>query len=294
MEHEQFQNNKSVCEGNPHIIKVFMYHRIVEDERLSRSYWTCVHVQEFRKQLQLLDHWGYTPITFNDYKLFCDGELNLPRKPVIFTFDDGYLDTYELAFPLMKEFGMKGVVFVLGDRSIKTNEWDCSLGLAATPLMEGHHIVEMHAAGFEIGSHSMSHPKLPMLTKEKAWEEISRSRIVLEILLNSPVKTFSYPYGLLTNLTGKLVANAGFTFACSVYTGSPTFGVEPYQIRRLTIKNSTGPLSFGIMLRTPYQYFDWLRWKAGCAIADLKKGNEGITMNFEDENSTVLNISKLK
>jgi peptidoglycan/xylan/chitin deacetylase (PgdA/CDA1 family) len=286
------QNDKSICEGNPHAIKVLMYHRIVDDERLSRASWTCVHLREFRRQLHLLDRWGFTPITFEDYRLFINNELNLPRKPIIITFDDGYLDTYKFAFPLMKEFGMKGVIFVLGDRNIKTNSWDKSHGIHAAPLMEGYQIVEMHAAGFEIGAHSMSHAKLPLLPKDKAWEEISRSRIVLEILLNASVRTFSYPYGLLNKMAEKMVANAGFTLACSVYTGPAAFGVEPYQIRRIAIRSSTGPLAFGTIVQTPYQYYEWLRWKVRNAIFDLKDRRNGYPLNFDEENAHIPNFTK--
>jgi hypothetical protein len=67
-----------------------------------------------------------------------------------------------------------------------------------------------------------------------------------------------------------MVANAGFTLACGVFTGPPTFAADPYQIRRIAVRNSTGPLAFGMMLQTPYQYYEWLRWKVGRVIANVK------------------------
>jgi peptidoglycan/xylan/chitin deacetylase (PgdA/CDA1 family) len=251
-------NMKSV----PRKIKVLMYHRIVDDEHLSREYpLTCIYAEEFRRQLKLLDRSGFTTVNFQDYKLSLEEELGFPKKPVIITFDDGYLDTYEVAFPLLQDFGMKAVIFVLGDRRVKSSIWNQEYGLPVAPLMEDQHIVEMHIAGFEIGSHSMSHADLVSLPEETAWEEISRSRVLLEILLNTPVLTFAYPYGSLDATTKKLVADAGYAFGCSTYTGPATFGLEKYEIRRILVPHSPTPLGFATRLLTPFERYQWIRTK---------------------------------
>ena len=199
---------------------------------------------------------------------------------MILTFDDGYLDTYHFAYPILREFGMKGVVFVLGDREIKTNIWDQHLGLPAAPLMEARQIVEMHAAGFEIGAHSMSHAKLTTLSREEAWEEIARARMVLEIFVNSAVRSFAYPYGLVNDTIKRMVSDAGYTMACSVFTGPATFGVEPYEIRRIAIQSTTSTVGFGMRLLTPFQSYEWIRWKAiyGLSVFDGRRSWNGQAM----------------
>src|SRR3990172_10485191 len=108
---EQVTAEKTIGEGNPRKIKILMYHRIVDDKEANSKHWTCIHVREFRRQLESLERWGFTAITFDDYRLYLQGELNLPRKPVVLTFDDAYLDTYENAFPLLQEYGMRAVIF---------------------------------------------------------------------------------------------------------------------------------------------------------------------------------------
>jgi peptidoglycan/xylan/chitin deacetylase (PgdA/CDA1 family) len=258
---EKAETNMTHGEGNPRSIKVLMYHRVVESDPPGRVHWTCVHTEEFRRHLQLLDHWGFTAITFDDYRLYLTGELNLPRKPVIITFDDGYSDVYRNAFPILQEFGMKAVVFVLGNREIKKNIWDQTLGLPSARLMGDQELVELHAAGFEIGAHSMNHMRLTTLTEEEAWEEISRARMVLEILVNSPVRTFSYPYGDVNAWVKKMVEDAGYTLACSVYSGPPTFGVEPFENRRISIPRAISSLGFGARLVGPYRHYNWVRWR---------------------------------
>jgi len=258
-------------EGNSRVIRVLLYHRIVDNKELSKKNWLCVDTRRFRQQLEMLDRWGFTPITFNDYSMFCQGELDLPAKPVIITFDDGYLDTYTNAFPILQEFGMRAVVFVIGDSMLKTNYWDRDKGLSESPLMEREHILEMHEAGFEIGSHSMSHQRLIELSQEKAWEEISRSRIVLEILLNDRVRSFSYPYGQLNGTTKRMVNSAGFEYGCGVSSGPAPFGEDLYEIRRTTIFNTTGIIRFALCMLTPYQYYSWFRWTVGQAITKVDR-----------------------
>lgn len=255
-------------------LKVLVYHRIVDDEAVSRKFWHCLHVERFRRQLELLDRWGFTPITFADYRLFREGELNLPSKPVIITFDDGYMDTFTYAFPLLQEFGMRAVVFVLGDRRIKTNYWDRTVGFPEAPLMDGRHILELHEAGFEIGAHSMSHVKLTAIREDLAWDEISRSRMLLEILLNDNVHTFSYPYGLNSAGTRRMTQNAGYLSACSVGSGPAVFGQDPFEIRRLTVFNNAGAGAFALRLLAPYEYYGWLRWRVS---RYLKTGDPGHT-----------------
>ncbi len=270
-------------EGNPHRIKILLYHRIVNDERLSQTHWHSVHLREFRRQLEFLDRWGFTPITLNDYRLFTEGKLNLPARPVIITFDDGYSDTYTYAFPLLQEYGMKATVFVLGDRRIKSNYWDSRTGFPEVSLMQERQIVEMREAGFEIGAHSMTHAKLTLIPEDKAWEEISRSRILLEILLNEPVLSFSYPYGALNGMTKRMTEHAGYRIACGVYSGPAVFGKDPFEIRRTSILNNTSLSGFALRLLTPYEYYSWLRWRLSRSFKRPGKQQRQIARILEEK-----------
>ncbi len=254
-------------DGNPERIKVLMYHRIVEDPALSRSNpMTCVTARAFRRHLDLLERWGFTAITFEDYRLFLQGELNLPKRPVILTFDDGYRDVYDNAFPLLQEFGMKAVMFVMGDRNLGFNKWDSTNGHPVASLMDNQQLLELHASGMEIGSHSMTHARLSLVPLEKAWEEISRSRMTLEILLNSPVRTFAYPHGMLDPDTRQMTEDAGYTIGCATYSGPPRFGTDPFTVRRIAITDSVGTVGLALRMLTPFEYYSWVRWQTRRAV----------------------------
>jgi peptidoglycan/xylan/chitin deacetylase (PgdA/CDA1 family) len=242
-------------------VKVLMYHRVVPVPKKGQELKWQVTQSQFRKHLIMLDKLGYTFINFRDYSLFLDGNLTLPRKPIILTFDDGYEEVYNYALPVMKELGVRATVFVLGDRSIMKNEWDEKSSCGSLPLMTDQMILELHKLGFEIGSHTMSHPDLTKLTLDQAWTEISESKSALENLIQAPVISFSYPFGACNSEIENLVKLAGYNYGCAVFTGHPEFSSDHYNIRRITVTNSTGTLGLALNTNTSFYYFRWFLQK---------------------------------
>jgi len=256
---ERFNGQKKAEKIDSRIndIKVLMYHRILtEKEAESDKHWTGVSIADFKDHLRMLEVFGYTPITFNDVRLHLNDDLDLPKRPVIITFDDGYEDFYKLAFPALQEYGMHAVVFALGDRTIKENIWEESEEISRAPLMCDDQILELYKNGIEIGAHSCTHPKLTELSKDRLRCEIFTSKKNLEALLGAEVHTFCYPYGLENNEVRSMVKQAGFMFGCSVYTGPLRFGESMFSIRRVAIKNGMGSLSFGLRILTPFEYLE--------------------------------------
>ena len=248
-------------------IRVLLYHRILPEKTPGSPEIKFTFERQFRGQLRLLERWGFTPVTFNDYRLIVEGELISPRKPIILTFDDGYKDTYEIAAPILLEFGMSAVVFVLGDRTVPTNSWDAGLNVPQVELLNDQNLLELHQMGFEIGSHSLTHARLTMLPREDAWHEIQRSRVLLEITLNAPVKTFAYPYGLVNRTLKEMVAAAGFLQACGVWSGPSRFQADPFEIRRIEITHSTGLPEFGVKVLGPYPALRTIRARTRIILA---------------------------
>lgn len=252
-------------------IKVLMYHRIVEDKETAQRFWNCVHVDEFKSHLNVLDKLGYTTITLSDYWLLLVGELTLPKKPVILTFDDGYLDTYEQAFPVIQEYGMRAVVFALGNRGLDYNYWDHGTEYPGARLMNNRQLLEMNEGGIEIGSHSMDHVKLTKINPSEARRQIIYSKNQLEDLLGHSVQSFSYPYGLVNMNIREFVIKAGYRFGCSVYTGPPLFGGDLYDIRRLTVRNDVNAMGLASRLLLPFEYYEWSRWRLRNVFSQQEK-----------------------
>jgi peptidoglycan/xylan/chitin deacetylase (PgdA/CDA1 family) len=169
--------------GDGRRIKVLMYHRVNLDEDATSSDYS-IDASTFRRQMEFLDAKGFQTITFQEYQQFLDGKRDLPRKPVIITFDDGYRSVHDVVVPIMKRLGMKAVVFVVANSNLKVNVWDASPGKELWELMNEQQILEVQESGFEIGSHTLTHRVLPSLSVAEARKEITRSRAVLEDLLS--------------------------------------------------------------------------------------------------------------
>ena len=194
------------------------------------------------KYLEWLERWGFTTITFDDYRFFLEGELSLPRRPIIITFDGGHSEVFDVAFPIMREYGMTAVVFVCGDQNLRTVIVRAGNGYVERKLVGSHEIMELHSYGFEIGSLGMTGNDLADLPLEQAEYEITRSRMKLEILLNAPVRTFAYPHGRATPALKKIIADAGYMHAVSRDSGPAVFGRDPLEIRRPRITGETSAL----------------------------------------------------
>jgi len=239
-------------------IKVLMYHRVVEEPVDEAEDWHAVHVKKFRKQMEVIDQLNFTPITFEDYSLYLENKLALPKKPIIITFDDGHLDTYEVAIPVLREFNMRAVVFVVGDRGLKNAIWDEAIGGEWLPLMSDEHILDIRAEGFEIGAHTMSHLMLTELSKTEIKEEVLNSKASIEKLLGEEIFSFAYPYGALDQKVYDVICRSGFKFACGAFSSPPRFGDDWLNIHRLTVRNNMGLAQFLTRLLTPYEYAEWI------------------------------------
>ncbi len=242
-------------------IKVLMYHSLVSEMSEPSHDPFSVSVDNFKRQLALLDSLNFTTITFMDYDLYRQGKLTLPKKPIILTFDDGHRNTYDLALPILREFNMRAVLFVVGNRKLENANWDKCSSLAY-PLMTDQQILEAESDVFEIGAHTISHPKLTEIDcLDEIWDEIYSSKKSIEKLIKKEVISFAYPYGCVNNRVKSVVKEAGFKYACGVYTGPPVYGRDIYDIRRLSVKYNTSILKFLLMLHTPYEYVEWLYTK---------------------------------
>lgn len=274
-----------------------MYHRVLAEKPQKESRWHYVTTTDFRKQMSMIDRLGYTPITFSDYQLFVEGKLTLPSKPIIITFDDGYLDTLENAIPVLLDFNMRAVIFVMGNRKLKTARWDELDDFDSCPLMTDDQIRKVQKMGFEIGAHSLDHLPLTELSHKDIVYEVNSSKEALEDVLEKPIQTFSYPYGSVDERIKKVVSDAGFLFACGVYSGAAKFSQSMMDFRRLAINQKTSRLKFLFTLILPYQYIEWLyfRLKKGM-VQDVKmESHTNISINSKNgtsksENFDVQNI----
>ena len=176
----------------------------------------------------------------------------LPARAVCVTFDDGYEDFAEHAWPVLKGYHYPATVFVVADRAGDENAWDRdSLG-AAKKLMGWERIRELQR-WVTFGSHSRTHPFLCRSTDRELASEVSGSKKIIEEKLQSPVDFFCYPYGDYDPRVKKAVMSAGYRGAVTTKRGLLHHGDDPYELRRTLIRYSTNPFLFFYKLSTGYE-----------------------------------------
>jgi peptidoglycan/xylan/chitin deacetylase (PgdA/CDA1 family)/glycosyltransferase involved in cell wall biosynthesis len=225
-------------------IPVLMYHKITSEPVVGSQHGTWVTVERFARQLASLRRRGMSPVTLRDCAAAARGEEPLPPRPVILTFDDGYLDNYTNAFPLLRKFGMTGVIFLVADPALTSNAWDAAAGEPQAPLMSRDQVLEMAEFGVEFGSHTVTHPRLPELPDERLHGELCESKRVLEGWLGRPVTALAYPFGAVDERVKRSAQRAGYEWAVATNSGPTSFGRDPFEVRRVQILPWTDAFQF--------------------------------------------------
>ena len=225
-----------------------MYH-MVSDVKGNIEKNFVVAPRRFKEQMEFIVNSGYCPVTLDALMQKIDNpEYALPEKPIIITFDDGYLDNYENAFDILKTLNLPATVFIVADFIGRTNLWDFQKGASLRPLMDWSRLENLNDYGIIIGAHTLSHPFLTQLSAAAAKKEILHSKKRLEDRLGTSVDHFAYPYGDRNDLIKNLVAEAGFKSACSVKPGFNNTHTNPYELRRIEIHATDSIQQFSFKL----------------------------------------------
>ena len=217
----------SVPEG----VSILMYH-MIGDMKNNSSVMTA---DNLRIQMQYLKDHGYHPITMQElYDYVTKGE-KLPSKPVCITFDDGYLDSYTIVYPMMKEFGYPWTLFLITDdvgKSYNRMTWE--------------QLKEMADSGaVTIANHTLSHPKLHNLpTRAEKENEIIGANKALKYHLGIDNLWFAYPYGDYDDEVIDICKKAGIKLAVTTDAGRVHVGSYPYDLKRVYIGNNVSLARF--------------------------------------------------
>ncbi|WP_346353162.1 polysaccharide deacetylase family protein [Azotosporobacter soli] len=208
------------------LVPVLAYHRV----GFTTSDLT-VSLQRFKNDLQQLKADGYTSITLQDFMRFIDDKnVELPEKPVLITFDDGYQDNYEHAFPILEQFGMVGSFFVI-------------TGMLGQPeRVTPEQVKEMARHGMSIGSHTVSHRALAELSAEEASLELTMSKATLEDLLGAEVSAIAYPRGSYSEETIAIGKSCGYNAGFTVKEGTCIKHSPDFELSRIPVFRFDGNL----------------------------------------------------
>lgn len=199
-------------------VPIVGYHRVGEAKG---DHVPTVSAQAFEQQMAYLARHRYTVLDLPEVAQRVQAGQPIPRKSVVITFDDGYEETATVAGPILHRHGFRATVFVTPSE----------VGLPG--FMTWPQVKEIASNGLTIGSHTMHHTYLPMVSHEKAQQELAESKRTLETQLGHAVEWLSYPVGGYTSAIQELARGVGYRGACTTNRGTDKWKLDLYALRRI-------------------------------------------------------------
>ena len=203
-------------------VPILMYHVISAAPEGVANAELWVDKDVFAEEMHALHAAGYTAVTLQQA---WDGWKHggpMPRKPIVITFDDGYLSHYTHAKPVLRALGWPGVLF-LTTKAIGPD------GLSVRQLRS------LMKAGWEIDSHTLTHPDLTTLDDATLARELTDSRRELQQRFGVPADFFAYPAGRHDARVIAATEAAGYTAATTVEAGVASRQDAPFALPRVRV-----------------------------------------------------------
>ena len=226
-------------------VSILMYHQVGRFAPMSSHRSTYCHYRRFRLQMLTLKVLGIKVLDMEDVLQFVRVEASLKGPSVCLTFDDGYENFFEYAYPVLKRHGLPATVYILAGYIGLNALWFKKDGRNTPPLMSRTRIAELLQEGLvSFGSHGVGHKRLGEIPLEDAKYEIEASKAALEEMFGVEFRHFCYPYGSYSRAVRGLVEDAGYVSAVSCARGTTYPGADPFQLPRKAISYGDSVLGF--------------------------------------------------
>lgn len=191
-------------------VPILMYHYVGENPNPSdtaRNYLS-VSPSKLEEQFTYLKNNGFTPVSLDELYGIYNGQAVSQGKPIVLTFDDGYIDFYTTAYPILAKYNFKAVSFI-------------PTGLIGSGYyMNWDQIKEISKSGLvTFEGHTISHPNLTVLSPNDALRELKEGREILQSQTGYPVNFIAYPLGISNYSVHELAKQAGFVGGVGTWPG---------------------------------------------------------------------------
>jgi peptidoglycan/xylan/chitin deacetylase (PgdA/CDA1 family) len=239
-------------------IPILMYHSIAEqDESWMHAYYrTTTAPAAFVAQMEYLHRKGYQACSPADAISLLHSEAGKSVKHVVITFDDGYRDFYQKAFPVLHRLGLTATMFLptsyIGESTMRFKGRDC---------LTWSEVRELQKYGVSFGSHTVTHPQLYSLDAHNLEREIVDSKKTIEEKTGSVVNSFAYPYAFpqtdtqFKKLLRDSLRRAQYRDGVCTIVGRAGCGSDPFFLERLPVNGADDMALFHAKLAGAY---DWI------------------------------------
>lgn len=254
-----FRHSLPILRGSSKLrIPILMYHSISEENGSPKThpyYQTHTAPETFAAHMGYLYQNGYKVLDLREaVKLFTDGERG-NAKYVALTFDDGFMDFYTKAFPVLQRYGFTATVFLPTAFIDKKGD-----GFKSKERLNWEEVRQLARKGITIGSHTVHHSQLWNLSQREIEYEIRHSKDTIEDQLEYSVESFSYPFAYPEDTDFKryirsLLEQSGYKNGVSTRIGTSGKWDDIYFLKRIPMNSADDPSFFQAKLEGGY---DWL------------------------------------
>ena len=182
--------------------------------------------QGFERQLRWLLDQGYQSLSMSELVAVIKGQAEPERPGFVVTFDDGYLDNWTTAFPILKKLSVQAVMYLVTERIGKTDgfiSWMDARAMAASGLVE-------------FGSHTHTHRHFIRTERyDNLEQELMVSKQLVETELKRPCTHLAWPWGDYETGWWPLLEKTGFQTAMTTQAGANTVGTPPFALKRFKV-----------------------------------------------------------
>lgn len=242
--------------------RILMYHTIHPSNPLS------IRPANFERQMKYLADNKFKVICLDRLQDVLDSEEK--GNFIILSFDDGYADNFDYAFPILKNFNLPAIIF-LATRFInqyKFNDYHQNARLyPGLNMLTWKQIDLMLSHGISFGSHTHSHIDLGKASLEDIEKEIITSKEIIEEKIGKSAHFFAYPFGQLNNFNSnalRILNKFRFKFACSSIWGGFETIINPYILPRCLIEHDDTLEDFQSKISGFWDYLRYIQLAKGC------------------------------
>ena len=255
-----------------HFSKIYKYIRLFRSKNITipilcyHSVSDCINyeadsisISDFESHIKFLKE-NYNVISLEKAFNFIENQKIDIENPVVITFDDGYIDNYHSAFPILKNFNAHATIFLVSnfinnkiklidDKNFEPMSWE--------------HIIEMdQSENINFGAHSHNHPILSSLDDDAVIDEISLSKKIIEEKLQHPIKMFAYPNGQEADIPSaaiNYINQNDFSLACSTLWKTNHKFSEKYILSRVMISGDDNLENLKSKVDGDYDFIYWIQ-----------------------------------
>jgi peptidoglycan/xylan/chitin deacetylase (PgdA/CDA1 family) len=223
--------------------------------------------QVFEKQMEHLSKVGYRTLKIRELLDWLEGKLKIKERAVVVTFDDGWLDNYLFAYPILVKYGINASVFVVTDWIKRASAEKLPVPEAVPTHSESKQLIaknqdyrvilnwdliaKMAQNGLiDFYSHSRSHLKCDKLSRADLINELAESKAAIDLMLKRPCPYLCWPFGNFNDATVKVAKQTGYKALFTTIHGVARQGADPFAIYRIEVQDSIEWFKTRLMIYT--------------------------------------------